>query len=199
MNNTQDLLEGIILLSELATIDKEGIVTFDPTTRYESKKFVIFVRLGSTDVINDNAYCGMLRHRIIIDIYSPTTEIKGIKRVFSNKADIEKGFSTWGRLIDRASNVGSAVSKTVSIEDIADKIYEETQKIDAERKDAMDKGENFEERDPWDGIVDPRAGGVIYELASSYLENTGTYTLPGPIGTGLEMSFSVDESVGNAK
>ena len=282
MNNTLDLVRFVtVLVRFAATVNGISIKgsTHKPSVRHETSGFLAFVRLGGTEIINANTYCGMLRHRVVIDLYSPKTDPRNIEDVFGLYAAIVNEFPRWGCYLKKAGTVfddtlntkasyetGNDEIKTVidtskkplSIPfvfrglpttarvEVIDDTKEDSDKYIGEddigkfvrykkpryhtteekadddqclKLEKIEKG--ISRADPLDllkcrvrtidsedkmteesmrtefekliNLDDGEPG--PYELASSYLENSGSYSMQDYSGAGIELTFAVDEKV----
>ena len=203
MNNTLDLVRFITLLvlisgERLEEIDKSIKIdrsTHKPSKRNEKSELLAYVRLGGTQIINPNVYCGMLRHTIIIDLYSAKTDPKNVEEVFEFMTKIVEDFPNWGDYIRKAG--GNANYKGSQLDcrkmelrlpknkdsEAYKKCFGENDLKELSPEVAEDKIKKL----PKDGP---------YELASSFLENSGLYSMQEFNGVGIELSFEVDEKVG---
>lgn len=191
MNNTLDLVRFVtVLVKYAATQSKEQeikrvISTHRPSKRHELKNMVAYTRLGGTSILVDNVHCGRLRHNIVIDIYSPKTNSSNVEEVFKLQTEIRKEFGKWGRYLRRAGTCFKDTEdkdtecKELDLDDLKRKVREADSPLDRE---------DFEELI---GLEKENPG--PYELASSFLENGGSYSMADFVGAGLELSFDVDE------
>ena len=176
MNNTLNLVRFVTVLVKYAATQsneqeiKKVISTHRPSKRHELKNMVAYTRLGGTSILVDNVYCGRLRHNIVIDIYSPKTNSSNVEEVFELQTEIRKEFGKWGRYLRRAGKYDG---------DSLDEL-----------KERIRNGSNGRIEEEI-GLDETESG--PYELASSFLENGGSYSMADFVGAGLELNFYVDE------
>lgn len=130
----------------------------------ERTHFTVYVRLGGTQILNSNVYCGRLQHRVVMDIVTPKASPKRLDNLYEIYSDIANDFGCWGNYIGYIAYKGKVGEKTFEL-----------------RTSTQEVEEGWTE--------------TFYELASSYLENDGTFALPTNTGAGLSVSFLVDETV----
>ena len=196
MNNTLDLVRCVTILIRYAAKDssKPDIrnvrSTHKPSKRHEGSGLLAYVRLGGTRIINPNVYCGMLRHTIIIDLYSPKTGEENVEDVFELKNVITKEFPRWGKYISvdmielkKAVEPGECNKKDYGVDEWLDHLKCQVREKKGPAANLYPFLDNVEKSGP-------------YELASSFLENSGLYSMENFSGAGIELSFEVDEKVG---
>lgn len=78
------------------TIDK---ITIDVNTFDGESGLFIYIRNGGIEIINPNVYCGILRHRIVIDIIGANSTPQTIKKVLCVYSELFGAFKDFGGYI----------------------------------------------------------------------------------------------------
>lgn len=210
MNNTLDLVRFVTVLTRFAwdyhqaeaeAENKERTrgmnlkaSTHKPSIRHKESGLLVYVRLGSTTTINDNVYCGRLRHNIVIDLYSSKGDERNVEEVFELKAAITKEFSKWGEYLKKA---GTKFDNWIVTNSETGKMLPPLDSLKYRIRKSIEPFNEQVDAAALEELINLNDGGVPgpYELASSYLENSGLYSMQDFNGVGIELSFNVDENL----
>ena len=174
MSNILTLLDAVILLCKIA--NPESHTSHHSYEIFTENKLWAFTRLDATKIIDDGVFHGKLRHRIVVKIICTESSHDAIKKILNAKWNLEKQFGSWGSLLNKAAKVAgddpSLIRKISKGEKSAEEVYK--------------------------AITDATVSTATYELASAFLENSGTHLVSKGLGTFLELTFAVDEKVSAA-
>lgn len=71
------------------------VVTSDINRKYEAGNFIIYVRLGSIETINDLTHCPIQRCGIVLELIYPDTSAKAYVGLYDVFNEVHKIYTKW--------------------------------------------------------------------------------------------------------